>query len=186
MKHFGVEKYKTSDEQQTQAQRNAAFDAYTKRAEKVGPMNAIEEEKLNTGPACEWNHCRVPYGVVVGNSSFPARVAVFISFHKEDGTIEAIDVSYDRDEWDDVLAMLNTKYGDDWRVEEVQDATTDYETKKAELVTVTVLTHRTLGINSKTGDKCSIRAVSRDKAFVHSTPPFNRAELEIKLVSKNF
>lgn len=185
MKRFGFDKYKDADEAQKIAHGDVAYQAYLKRAEKVGLINAADEQDFHLGPACGRNYCRIPFGVTVGIESFPIRVGLFIAFDKG-GTIEAIDVSYDSLDWGAVLTLLNTKFGDDWRVEETPDITTDLETKKSEQVTVIVLTHKTFGINAKTGDKCSISTTSRDMVYRHSMPPFNRAELEIKLISKNF
>ena len=109
----------------------------------------------------------------------------FVAFDQT-GKVTAIDVYYGKSDWDEVLSLLNTKYGNNWRKEEIQDVTTDYEHKKSELDTVTVLTHRTPGTNPETGDKCSIVTMSRDIVFLHTTPPAYRAVLEVKLISKNF
>src|ERR1700692_1848773 len=78
MKHFGVDKYKDSDEEQKTAHGAAAYEKYLERAKKVGLNNAAEEQAFQVGPACGWNHCRIPFGVTVGNRSFPIRVGVFV------------------------------------------------------------------------------------------------------------
>jgi hypothetical protein len=186
MKHFGIEKYTTADPPQTEAEREATSKAFLKRSEQVSMTNALQEAEWREGPACREHSCRITYGrVTVGESPYPIPVGVFVAFdatHK----ITAIDVSYDRGQWDEVLELLNTKYGDNWRKEETQDVTTDYETKKSQPDTLTVLTHRSPGTNPATGDKCTINTESRDFVWLHTTPPIYRAELEIRLVSKNF
>ena len=181
MAHFGITKYKDADLPKSKDQ----FNAQLERAKVVGLMNAAEEEDWNEGPSCGKTHCRIPYGVTVGEEPFPVHVGVFVSFNLK-GKITAIDINYDKSDWDEVLQMLNTKYGNDWRKDELVDVVTDYQTKKSETTTVTVLTHRNRGINQKTGDKCTINTTSQDIIFLHTTPPAYRAEMEIKLISKNF
>jgi hypothetical protein len=185
MKHFGVEKFANADAELPKEQREAAFNARIERAKKVGLTNAAEEEQWKQGSACGNNFCIIPFGVTVGNGSFPISVGVFVSFDKS-GIIQAIDLSWDRTQWDDVMVLLNNKYGDNWAVEEMQDVTTDYETKKSQPDTVTLIKHRTFGRNSKTGDNCSINASTRDMVWLHTTPPIYRASMEIRLISKNF
>jgi hypothetical protein len=185
MNHFGILKYKDTDEPQTQAQRDAAFNALDENAQVVGIMNALEEENWKVGPACNRSTCRIPFGVSVGNEPDPIQVDVFVAFEKH-GKITAIEVRYDRFSWDEVLQILNVKYGDNWRAEEADDVTTDFQTKKSQPDHVTVLTHKALGTNTKSGDKCSLTVSSRDIVFVHSMPPPYRAVMEIKLISKNF
>jgi hypothetical protein len=183
MKHFGVDKFLDADA--TQAKNKADFDSNLKRAETVGLMNASEEADWHMGPACGYNYCRIPYGVSVGSGAFPIPVGVFVSFDKA-GTIEAIDVSYSYSQWNDVLELLNTKYGDNWRSEVTNEVVTNLETKKSEQLSMTEILHRTPGTNPKTGDKCTLHATSLDLVFTHSMAPLYRASLEIKLVSKNF
>lgn len=185
MKHFGIEKFADADAELPQEQRDTAFNAHLTRAEKVGLTNAAEEEDWKLGPACGHSYCRIPYGVSVGSGAFPIPVGVFVSFDKA-GTIEAIDVSYSYLQWDDVMELLNTKYGNNWRTEVTPQAVTNFETKKSETIDMTEITHRTPGVNPKTGDKCTMHAISIDLIWQHTTPPIYRASLEIKLVSKNF
>jgi hypothetical protein len=186
MRQFGITKYTTADPPQTDAQKKAAFDAQMKRAKEVSIMNAAEEQESEEGPACRENYCRLPYGyVTVGNEPHPIYVGAFVSFDST-GRVTEIDVTYDKSLWDEVLQLLNLKFDDNWQREDTQDVTTDYQTKKHERDTVTVLTHRTQGTNPKTRDKCAITATSRDIVWLHSMPPIYRAELVIKLISKNF
>lgn len=85
---------------------------------------------------CRDSHCQLPCGYVrVGEGPVPLRVDVLIVFdasHK----ITSIDVFYDRIDWDDVLQLMNAKYGVDWREEENQSVITGYQTKKSESVTL--------------------------------------------------
>lgn len=187
MQHFGIENFKPVSEKETQAQRDAAFEARMKRAAIVGITNAAEEEAWNRGPSCDYNYCRIPYGegVSVGSGSLPTNVGVFVSFNKS-GLIDEIDVSFDWLNWDDILELINNKYGDNWRVEYDAMPITNYETKTTTTVTRTTLTHRTLGQNTKTGDKCALRLTSHDIIFEHSTPPLYQSVFMVKLISKNF
>jgi hypothetical protein len=185
MKHLGIDKFKSGPDKETQAEHDAAFDALMKRADIVGSSNATEERDLKRGPYCDSDYCQIPYGVSVGNSSNPIGVGVFVGFDKS-GMVEEIDVSYDWLNWDEVLELLNNKYGDNWRVENDPMPITNFETKKTVTVTRTTLTHRTLGQNAKTGDKCSLTASSHDIIFEHSLPPMYKSYFAIKLISKNF
>jgi len=182
MKHFGVEKYNDSEAEWAKAQ-NAPD--YWEHMEKVGPSNAAEEIFWKMGPSCDKKSCEIPYGVTVGSGASPIDVLVFISFDKT-GTIELIDISFDSTQWDDVLALLNTKYGDGWRTEESPMMVGKYGAKESLEFTVTELRHRTPGTNSKTGDTCTLYARNIDKIWEHSTSPIYRGFLEIKRVSKNF
>ena len=100
--------------------------------------------------------------------------------------ITAIDVTFDNTAWDEVLELLNTKYGNNWRKDDTQGVTTDYQTQEYFQSVITVLTHRESGINRAAGDACSIVATSNDRVLLHTTPPIIRAVLEIKLISKKF
>lgn len=184
MKTFGIEMYKDKTVVNTNQTREE-LDSRMKRANKVGLMNELEEEEFREGPSCSLNSCTIPYGVQVGNETSPIQVNLFVVFDQT-AKITTIDVKYGRIDWDDVRELMNTKYGDSWAEEQFEDVFTDFETKNHHLETVTQLTHRPNGINSKTGDACSITAVSRDVIFLHTTPPQLRSILEINLVSKNF
>ena len=84
------------------------------------------------------------------------------------------------------MELLNTKYGNSWRTEVSPQVVTDFETKKSGTVGMTEITHRGQGTNPKTGYKGTLHATSLDLVFTHTMPPMHHAELEIKLVSKNF
>ena len=185
MKHFGIASFKTGAQAQTKEQRDTEFNALMDRSKKVGSFNALEEEEFKVGPICDESICRIPYGVTVGNEPYPLQVNVLVSFDKS-RVVTEIDVSFDKASWDDVVQMLNVKYGDNWRRETNESPTINFESNKSTTTTVTSLTHRSNGRNLKTGSTCTIYAVSDDRVFVHSTPPFARSEMQIKLVSTNF
>jgi hypothetical protein len=184
MSHFGIAKYSVDADKPTNS---AAEAARLRRAETVGLMNAVEEEEWKEGSACGYDHCRINYGrVSVGSEPFPILVGVEVFFDASSHQITAIDVTYDSTAWDEVLELLNTKYGNNWREDDTQGVTTNYQTKKSFQSVITVLTHREPGINRASGNTCSIVATSNDRVFLHTTPPVIRAVLEIKLISKNF
>ena len=187
MKHFGVDKFAdgAAYSKLSIEQRYPIDKARLDRAKIVGLSNAAEEEHWKLGPACDYDSCRIPYGVTVGSGTFPISVGVFVSFDKA-GIIQSIDVSYDNSDWEEVMALLNTKYGNNWRTETGVQTLTDLETKKSELRDEVEITHRSLGTNSKTHDTCTLHGASLDMVFLHTTPPIYRSYFEIKLVSKNF
>jgi hypothetical protein len=183
MSHFGIAKYSVDADRPTNS---AAEEAQLRRAEKVGSMNAVEEEEWKAGPACREEYCRIPYGVSVGEEPLPIPVGVAVFINPSTHQVTAIDVTYDTVQWDEVLELLNTKYGDNWREEDKQGVVMNYEDKKSFPIVVKVLTHRSAGINPTTRTTCSIAATSSDLVFMHTTPPVIRAVLEIKLISRNF
>jgi hypothetical protein len=116
MATLGVTNYKTSPAKR--------FDKAA--AEKYGTIPALELEEEEIGPYCDHSSCRVPHGVFVGNDNTP--VNVFISFH--DLLITEIDVSFSLSNWDEVVPILDQKYGADWKVERSEALISDYVTKK--------------------------------------------------------
>jgi hypothetical protein len=151
--------------------------------EKYGLMGAGEMEDWNIGPYCDASICAAPYGVTVGNDSTP--VSIVVGFH--DGIVTEIDVSFAHTFWDDLLPIINNKYGDNWKVDNTTDAIIDLPSKKSTQVERTMLTHRNDGTNQKTRDKCQIWANNYDVVFTHhdGLGPYH-SQLVIKLVSKNF
>ena len=181
MTHFGISNYKKTGLQLSSQQ----FDNRLKRGKVVSLVVALEEEQLEYGPYCDRMSCTIPYGMVkIGEEPYPIQVGVLVSFSSNE-KITSIDIIYDKFDWDQVLLMLNEKYGNDWGKREFQNNVVDYHTKESKITTVTVLTHRSLGINQKMGNKCSIITNSQDIIFQHTTPPAYRAIMEIKLVSHN-
>jgi len=189
MAALGVTKYEdqvAAKAAETKAEHDKAFAARMKRADEVGIMNATEESEFHDGPACDDSSCRIPYGTVtVGEQPFLITVEVFVAFDQTQ-KITAIDVKYSGSDWDEVLEMMNKKYGPGWQKEVIDDVTTNFATKKSYADPTTLLKHVPDGQNLKTGDSCTITAKSRDLVFEHSMPPLLRSVLEIKLVSTNF
>ena len=176
MAALGVTKYKTNPSGRTSDDKMAA-------AKKYGIIAAAELEDLEIGPYCTETSCRVPYGVGVGNNNTP--VNVFISFRE--GLITEIDVSFSANNWNEMLPMLDQKYGADWNVERGDTVITDYVTKKSVILQLISMNHITNGTNRSTNDHCQISAANLDTAFQHHDPygPYH-SMLVIKLVSKNF
>jgi hypothetical protein len=120
MSALGVTKYKTNPERTSFEDRMAA-------AQKYGIIPAGELEDWNIGPYCTETYCQVPYGVTVGNNN--TAVSVHVSFRE--GLVTEIDVSFDATFWDEILPILDQKYGADWNVDRGDMSITDFETRKA-------------------------------------------------------
>jgi hypothetical protein len=182
MQHFGISKYKDANNSKMTEADNANV---LKRAERVSLINAAEELAWNRGPACEESDCEIPYGVSVGNEPFPIPVGVMVFFDST-SKITSIDVTYDEQQWDEVLELLIAKYGGDWDKKVTSFTLMNYETKEVQPADSILLTHRGPATNPQTGDTCSITVQSIDHVFRHTTPPWLRSVMEIKLISKNF
>jgi len=186
MRHYGIENFTIEDEQSKRTpQTDAEFKALTDRANEVNIINAQEEREWAKGPVCGSDYCRIPSGVEVGNEPYPIPVQLFIGFDRHDIVTE-IDITFDHDSWDDIILILNNKYGDSWKKETSELPTYDFQNKSSGSVTQIVLTHRNPGRNPKTGDACEIFANAYDTWFVHSMEPNYRANVVIKLISRNF
>jgi hypothetical protein len=185
MTHFGIATFVDQTRPQAPERRDANAEALKQRAESVGIANANEEEQSRIGPACDQTSCRIPDGVTLGNGPFPIPVAISIAFDPR-GSITAFEVGFDRVYWSAMRDLLDSRYGDDWRVEERDDVTADFRTKKAHPDHVISLTHRASGTNPKNGNQCTIKASSRDSPFLHSTAPIYRAKIEIRLIPRSF
>jgi hypothetical protein len=178
MKALGVKDYKVNPPR-------PSFDETLALVQKYSLMVASEIQDWEIGPYCEHNSCRVPVGVGVGNhNSIP--VNVFVSFDNNDVLTE-IDVTFNEEEWNDVLPILNQKYGPQWNEERLPDIITNYETKKSTTVERINLTHKTTGTNPRTNDHCEIWANNFDLVFEHHDPlGVYHSVMAIKLISKNF
>jgi hypothetical protein len=176
MTALGVTKYKT-----TPARRS--FEDKLPAIQKYGLIAAGELEDWEIGPYCEETYCRVPYGVAVGNDNTP--VSVSVSFHE--GLITEVDVSFSETYWDEMLPILDQKYGAGWSVERSDMLITNYETKKSRMLERISLSHITNGTNRRTKSHCEIWATNLDIVFEHHDPlgPYHSIFV-IKLVSKNF
>jgi hypothetical protein len=142
MATLGVTKYKTNPAKH--------FDEALVR--KYGMMPAAELEEWNIGLNCDQTSCSVPYGVAVGNNNTP--VKVFISFRE--GLITEIDVSFSKTYWDEILPILDQKYGADWKVEREYTPIINFETKKTTVLEGILLKHVTNGtIAAKSGQTIS-------------------------------
>jgi hypothetical protein len=178
MTAFGVTNYKANPALPD-------FDERMPAVNKYGIMPAGELEDWKIGPYCDDSSCRIPYGVSVGNHN-DTPVSVFISF---DATtqITEIDVSFSTMNWDDLLPILDQKYGPDWTVKRDDMPITDMETKKRTDLERITLTHVTNGTNPSSKTTCEIWASNLDIVFEHHDPlgPFH-STFVIKLISKNF
>jgi hypothetical protein len=176
MAALGVTKYNTNPAR-------PSFDEMLAAAQKYATIPAAELEDWNVGPYCGETSCRVPYGVAVGNNNTP--VNVFISFHE--GLITEIDVSFSETYWDEMLPILDQKYGAGWKVDHDDMPITNYETKKTTVRGRILLNHITNGVNRRTNDRCQILATNLDIVFEHHDAygPYHSVFV-IKLISKNF
>lgn len=174
---LGVAKYKM----------NPKFPSWEERqpiVKKYGLSASAELAEWDIGPYCDETSCRIPYGVGVGNDNTP--VNVFISFRQ--GQVTEIDVSFGETYWEEILPILDKKYGPNWTVEHDPNMLiTDLETKKYTKLERITLTSKKGGKNQKTHDRCQIWATNLDVVFQHHDPsgPFHSVFV-IKLVSKNF
>lgn len=176
MAALGVTKYKTNPV-------GRSFDEKIASSKKYGIIPAAELEDWEIGPYCTESSCTVPFGVAVGNNNTP--VKVFISFREE--VITEIDVRFSAAHWDEMLPILNQKYGSDWNVERVDTPITDFATKKTTMLQLISLNHITNGTNQSTNDRCEISAANLDIVFQHHDAygPYHSVFV-IRLVSKNF
>jgi len=175
MTALGVTKYKTNPAR-------SSFEESWPIVQKYGIMSAGELEDWNIGPYCDETSCRAPYGATVGDN---ISVNVFVSFHK--GLITEIDVQFSEVYWDEMLPILDQKYGADWNVDRSPMGVMDFETKKTTTLQLISLKHITNGTNRITKDRCQIWATNLDMVFEHHDAygPYH-SEFVIKLISKDF
>jgi hypothetical protein len=175
MTALGVTIYKTNPAR-------ASFEKMLSVAEKYGTIAAAELEDCNIGPYCQETSCRVPYGVTVGVNT---PVNVFVSF--PEGLITEIDVSFSETYWDEMLPILDQKYGAGWKVDRFDTPITNYETKKTRMMKLISLEHIVNGTNQSTKDRCQISAQNVDIVFEHHDAygPYHSVVV-IKLISRNF
>ena len=162
-----------------------SFEENLPNIQKYGVLAAGEIRDWNIGPYCDDRLCTIPWGVSVGNSdNIP--VSVYVAFHS--GQITEIDVSFGQIYWDEILPLLDKKYGRNWKVErDPYMVLTDLETKRSSVVERITLNHKSGGVNTKTRDTCQIWATNYDVIFYHHDPLGQfHSVFVIKLVSKNF
>jgi len=176
MSALGVTKYKTNPTR-------LSFDEMLRAAQKYSMIPAAELEEWNIGPYCDETSCRIPYGVTVGNDKTP--VNVFVSFNE--GLVTEIDVSFSATFWNEMLPILDQKYGANWNVDRADMPVTNHETKKTTPLERVSLHHITNGTNQSTKDRCQIWATSLDWLFEHHDAygPYHSVFV-IELISKNF
>jgi len=162
-----------------------SFEENLPNIQKYGVLAAGEIRDWNIGPYCDDRLCTIPWGVSVGNSG-DIPVSVYVAFHS--GQITEIDVSFGQIYWDEILPLLDKKYGRNWKVErDPYMVLTDLETKQSSVVERTTLNHKSGGVNRKTRDTCQIWATNYDVIFYHHDPLGQfHSVFVIKLVSKNF
>jgi hypothetical protein len=174
MSALGVSQYKTNPDQSGD----------WALAQKYGMMAAGEIADWNIGPFCNDSKCNVPYGISVGLAD-SISVWVIVSFH--DGQIIEIVVKFAYEAWDEVMPIIDQKYGDNWKVERGMTGVTNLEDKKTLIVPLIHKEHITNGINPSTKDRCKIWATNIDMVFEHHDAfgPYH-SEFVIHLISKNF
>jgi hypothetical protein len=172
MSALGVTNYKTNPERPVRKD-NAPYEP---------GMGEIEDE--NIGPYCEEKLCNVPFGVAVGNNN-AISVKVLVAF--DDGLITEIGLLFNEMYWDEILPILDQKYGADWKVDRDLMPITNYKTKKTTVQENIRMEHITNGVNRRTNDRCQISAQKFDFIFEHhgAYGPY-QSEFGIKLISKNF
>jgi hypothetical protein len=175
MSMLGVSKYKMNPTRPSFEEMKPLYDKY-------GLLPAAEIEDWNIGPYCAETYCEAPYGIVVGVDT-PA--SVHVAFHQ--GLVTEIDVSYSETYWDDILPVLNQKYGADWDVEHDDMPITNIESNATSILPRITLNHATNGTNQSTKDRCQIQATNLDIVFEHHDAygPYHSIFM-IKLISKNF
>jgi hypothetical protein len=151
--------------------------------DKYGITGASELEDWKIGPYCRDDYCRIPWGVTVGNNDIP--VSAFVSIHT--GVITEIDVSFGAIYWDDVLPIIEKKYGSQWKFDQTDMVVTEYETKEHDILQRTVAENRRVGVNASTRDTCHMSATNIDIIFRHHDPLGSLHSIFVlKLDSKNF
>jgi hypothetical protein len=150
--------------------------------QKYGLLAAAEIEEWNVGLFCDDKSCVVPYGISVGNAN-GIPVKAIVSFHGSQ--IIEIVVKFSETYWDEVLPIIDQKYGANWKVKREDTVVTNFENKKS--VQGIYLEHVTNGTNPSTKDHCKIWATNYDLVFEHHDAfgPY-QSEIVIQLISKNF
>lgn len=176
MKKLGIPKFAINPE-------TASFDTMQPLYDKYGITGASELEDWKIGPYCRDTYCRVPRGVTIGNTDIP--VTVFVSFRS--GVITEIDVSFGTTFWDDVLPIIEKKYGSQWKFDQSDMVVTDYETKKSDVLQRITAENRLTGVNASTKDTCHMSVTNIDIIFRHHDPLGTlHSVFVLKLDSKNF
>jgi len=174
MSKLGISKYKT----------NPKFDFPLELTQKHGTVGAMELLESKIGPYCNDSSCQIPNNFKVGAG---IDASVFVLFNSNTNQIQAVNVRTNTTYWSDLVEILKRKYGQKWVLEESDFAITNYHTDLKIPVQRYIMTHKTGGINPKTGDTCQISAVNYDYIFSHPGPlGLYQSVFEIKLISSNF
>jgi hypothetical protein len=167
----------------TDYQMNPEIKINRDNADEYGITGEAELREQWMKPFCTYTYCRITRGITIGDQ-IPAYA--FVSFH--DGAVTEIEVSFNSLYWNDMLPILDEKYGANWKVVEHRDQPVmNYETKETHMMELIGLEHADYGTNRKTGDRCQILAGNLDLIFEHRDllGPYH-AMITIKLISKNF
>lgn len=150
--------------------------------DKHGFIPASEIIDWKIGPYCSNSSCRASLNIGIDIPS-----SVFISFDPKNYQIQAIDVTINASNWEDLLEIIKKKYGQNWKSENSIIRISNLETKTAMNLDRQYLTHSSGGTNPKTKDQCSISANQYDIIFAHADPlGLYHSVFEIKLISDNF
>jgi len=96
-------------------------------------------------------------------------------------------VSFGAIYWDDVLPIIEKKYGSQWKFDQTDMVVTEYETKEHDILQRTVAENRRVGVNASTRDTCHMSATNIDIIFRHHDPLGSLHSIFVlKLDSKNF
>jgi len=151
---------------------------------KYGMTGAAEIEDWDIGPYCNATTCKVPYGVKVG---IDIDSSIFVLFDKDTHQVQAVDVAVNSLNWDDLVSILKRKYGAEWDIEESDMQIASFKGDRRTQVHRYAITHRTGGVNKKTGDTCEISSINYDTIFEHADRlGLYHSVFEIKLISTNF
>ena len=176
MKKLGVSKYVVNPNKDD-------FKALMPQSEKYGLMASGEMIDWEIGPYCFKDHCKIPYGINIGDN-IPA--SVFVSFDADTHQIHAIDVAINSTYWEELIDLLKNKYGPNWNSFRTPSDITDLQTKHQLSLRGEILIHATGWENPETKEKCKISGQEYNAIFTHHDRlgPFH-SMFEIKLISNN-
>lgn len=144
-----------------------------------------DSEEVEFGPYCSNNQCSIPNSVHIGNNDIvPAKMRIYFD---NSNKITGIVMSFNERYWENVLPIINSKYGDDWRIDKNQMLISNESTRKGMIFDQVGMIHKSHGTNSKTGDQCRIYATNFDSIFEHTYDYYGpyHSEIMIELISKN-
>ncbi len=173
MNTLGVKKYKINPQKPTFL------------IEQYGILGAANMTDEKIGPYCEDDHCRISTGIITVGINIPAKV--FILFSKEQHQIQAINVSVNSLNWDDLVPILYGKYGTQWSIEKSPMGIVGLKNKRSVSVEQITMIHKAGGRNIKTKDTCELSVSKYNSVFEQvDSLGLNQSVFEIKIISKNF